>query len=238
MSKLYVGTADNLNAVNDLVSLLLQSLLQILRYGEHRRCTEGITCVYAHGINIFDEADGDHVAVLITDNFQLQLFPACHTFLNQYLAYGACLQTSCAYGLELFLVIYQTAAGTAHGICGTQNYGISQIVCYLKSLVNAVAYFAARHAYAKAFHGLLEFDTVLTALNGIYLNADNLYAILIKYALFIKLSTEVKSRLTAKVGKQRIRSFFLDDLLKPVSVKRLDVSNISHFRIRHDGRGI
>ena len=40
----------------------------------------------AHGIHVFDETDGDHLVFGVTDDFQLQLLPAEHRFLDEDLA--------------------------------------------------------------------------------------------------------------------------------------------------------
>ena len=87
MRKLYVRTTDDLNGFYDAVCIVLQSCLQLLRNRQHGSCTEGISSVYAHGIDVLDKADGDEVVVSITNDLQLQLFPAENGFLNQNLSY-------------------------------------------------------------------------------------------------------------------------------------------------------
>ena len=86
MCKLAVAAADDLNLVNDAVGLLLQTLLNVLGDGQHRSGAEGIAGVNAHGVDILDEADRDHVALGITDDLQLQLFPAGDGLLNENLS--------------------------------------------------------------------------------------------------------------------------------------------------------
>ena len=236
--KLHVGTADHLDLIYDPVCLLLQTLLQVFRNGQHRCGTEGITGMYAHRIHVLDEADRDHLTFLITYHFQFQLFPAGYTLFYQYLSYRRCLQTTCTHGLQLFFVIYQTAAGTTHGICRTQYHRITQLICDLQCLIHTVGNLTACHADAEAFHGLLKFHAVLTTLNGIYLYTDHLHIVLVQNAFFVQFCAKVQAGLSAQVRKQRIRSFFCDDLLQPVRIQRLDISHIRHLRICHNSRRV
>ena len=85
MGKLYVGAADNLHRLHNSISLFLQTLLAFFGDGQHGGGAEGVTCMNAKGIDIFNEADGDHIAFFISDYFQLQLFPAKDGFFHQYL---------------------------------------------------------------------------------------------------------------------------------------------------------
>ena len=71
MGKLHVGSADYLHRFHDLIRLLLKTLLALFGYGQHGRGTERISCMNAHGIDIFDEADGDHVIVCVTNDLKL-----------------------------------------------------------------------------------------------------------------------------------------------------------------------
>jgi hypothetical protein len=41
--------------------------------------------MYAHGINIFNKANRDHLIFRVTNYFQLKLFPAYYRLLNQHL---------------------------------------------------------------------------------------------------------------------------------------------------------
>ena len=76
MCELYVRSANHLYGFYNLVSLLLQSLLTFLGNSQHRCCTERVTGVHPEWIDIFNEADGNDVALCISYYFQLQLFPS------------------------------------------------------------------------------------------------------------------------------------------------------------------
>ena len=143
--------------------------------------------MYTHRVNVLDKADCDHVAVLITNNFKLKLFPAADTFLNKNLSYKAGLKTSCTYCLKLFLIIYKTTTGTAHGISRSENYRISELVSNRKCFVNRVSNLTSCNFDTKRVHGVLKLYTVLTTLDGINLNTDNLYIVLVKNSCFSEL---------------------------------------------------
>ena len=87
MGPLYIGSADNLNSLYDLIGLLLKTLLYMLRNGQHRRGTEGISGMNAQGIDILNKAYGDDVIFAVADYLQLQLLPAENGLLHQDLAY-------------------------------------------------------------------------------------------------------------------------------------------------------
>ena len=133
----------------------------------------------AHRVDVLDETYGDHVAFAVADNLKLKLFPAENGFLNQNLSDKACLKASGADRLQLFFVIYKTAAGTAHRVGRTENNRISESVGNLKRFLNAVGYFTSGHLDAELVHRVLELDTVLTALDGIHLYADDFYVVFV-----------------------------------------------------------
>ena len=114
--KLHIGTADDADVLYDLVSLLLQSCLNLFGDGEHRSGTEGVAGMYTHGIHVLNKANGDHVVVLVTDNFQFQLFPAENGLFYKDLTNERSLQSAGADRFQLVTVVDKTAAGTAHCI--------------------------------------------------------------------------------------------------------------------------
>ena len=99
MGKLHVCTADHLHFFHNFIRLSLQLLLHILGNRQHRSGTEGVSCVNAQRVDIFDKAYGNHIVFGVADNFQLELFPAENGLLHQHLTHKACLKASRAYGL-------------------------------------------------------------------------------------------------------------------------------------------
>ena len=147
----------------------------------------------AYGVNIFDEADGDHVVVFVTDNLKLQLFPSEDRLLYQNLVDETGLKTSCANCLKLIPVVNETAACATHGIGRTENHRIAELISYLKSFFNAVGNLTSGHLYTELVHGFLKLDTVFATLNGIHLYSDYLNTILVKDTFLIKFGAEVET---------------------------------------------
>ena len=133
--------------------------------------------MYAHGVNIFYETNGDFLACCIADNFHFQLFPSDDRLLNEDLVYHGCCNTAGCHFAEFFLIIYNTAAGTAHGIGRTDHAGISQFRGDLHCLLNGISRCALCHLNAQLVHGLFECDAVFAAVDGVNLNTDDFYLI-------------------------------------------------------------
>ena len=95
MRELDICSAYHPYMLHYFISLLLELFLYLLRDGEHRRRTEGVTRMYAHRINVLYEAYRDHIIILITNHLKLQLLPAGYAFLHQYLMNDGCLQPPC-----------------------------------------------------------------------------------------------------------------------------------------------
>ena len=238
VGKLHVGAADDLHGLDDLEGLLLQTALAVLRDGQHRSGAEGVTGVDTQRVDVLDEADGDHVVVGVANDLDLQLFPAQDGLLDQHLTHQRGGQTALTDDLQLFLVIDQTAAGAAHGVCRTQNDRIIQLLGDGQSLIHGVGHLAAGHLDAQLVHGLLELDAVLAALDGIDLHADDLHIVLVQHTGVVQLSAQVQTGLAAQVGQQGIGALLGNDLLQTLHIQRLNIGNISSLGVSHDGGGI
>ena len=172
----------------------------------------------AHGINVFNKADGNHVVFRIPDYLQLQFFPAQHRFLYQHLSYQAGLQTAGAYRFQLFFIVYQPAAGTAHGVGRTKHYRVAQTISNFQCFFHAVCHFAAGHFDAQLSHRVFKSDTVFTPFDGIYLHTDHFDIVFVQNTGFIQLCAQVQTGLAAQVGQQSVRAFLGDDLFQPFHV--------------------
>ncbi len=238
VSELDVRAADDADVLDDLVGLFLETVHDVLRDGQHGSRAEGVAGVDTHGVDILDEADRDHVVVLVTDDFELELFPAGDTFLNEDLVDEGGLKATGTDDFQFFPVVDEAAAFTAHGVSGTQDDGVTQTVCDLEGFFHRIGDLGAGHLDAERLHGLLELDTVFTALDGIDLDADDFDAVLVEDAFLVKLGGKVQTGLTAEVRQQGVRALLVDDLLEAIDVERLDVGDVGHFGVCHDGRGV
>ena len=186
VGELHVCAADDADVFDDLVGLLLELFLQIFIDREHGSSAEGITCMDADGIDVLDEADGDHIVVLVADNFKLELFPAEDGLLYKDLMDQAGLETARADCAELILIVDKSAAGAAHSVGGAKNNRIAELISDRKRFLYRVCNFASGHLDAELIHCFLKFNSVFSALNSIDLNADDFYAVFIKNSFFIK----------------------------------------------------
>ena len=82
--------------------------------------------MHAHGIHIFDEADGDHLVLGVAHDFQFQFFPAQHGFLDQDLADHAGGDAAAGDDAQFLDVIDQAAAGAAQGVGGPDDHRVAQ----------------------------------------------------------------------------------------------------------------
>ena len=238
MRELYIGASDDADVLDDLVGLLLQALLQILIDGQHRGGTEGIACVDADRVDILDKTDSDHIACAVAHDFEFELLPAKDRLLDKDLVDQTRLKAALADSAKLVSVVDKTAAGTAHRVCGAQNDRITQLFRDRKSFLHRIGHFTARHFDAELIHGLFELNTVFTPFDRVDLNADDFDAVFVEYALFVKFGAEIEAGLAAEIGKERIRSFFGDDLFHALCIKRFDIGDVRHLGIRHDRGGI
>ena len=191
MSPLHVGTANDLDGVNDAIALLLQAVDGGLRDGLHGGHAEGVAGMNAHRVDVLDGADGDHLAIGVANDLKLQLFPSQDGLLDEHLVHGACRKTALDHGAQLLDVVHQAAAGATHGVGGAKDAGITEFLGDIHCLVNAVGHLAAGHLDAQLGHQLLEGLAVLAALDGVDLHADDLDAIFVQHARLRKLAGEV-----------------------------------------------
>ena len=238
MRELAVAAADHLDSLYYLVGILLEFLLDVLADGQHGRGAEGIAGVYADGVDIFNEAYGDHVVVCVAYYLELKLFPAAYALLNEHLTYKAGLESAGADYLQLVDVVDHATACAAHGVSRTEHNRVLELLSDLHSFLNGICYLAAGHFNAELLHCVLEFDTILAALDCVDLNADHLHVVLFKYASLAQLGAEVQTGLTAEVRQQRVGALLLDDLGEPVNVERLDVGDVGYIGVGHDGGGV
>ena len=192
----------------------------------------------AHGVHVLDETDRDHGVVSVANHLKLKFLPAQHGLLHQHLMDKTCLKPPGADGPQFVPVIDQTAPRAPHGVSRAEHNGVPQLLRDGQGFLHTVGHLAARHVDAELFHGLLELDAVLTALDGVCLHADDLHAVLLQHSGLVQLRAEVQARLATQVGQQRVGAFPGDDLFKTFPVERLDVRDVRHLRVCHDGRGV
>ena len=95
-----------------------------------------------------------------------------------------------------------------------------------------------RHLKPDVAHGGGEELAVLADANGVQVAAYDLHVKAVKHAGLAEGNGAVEGRLAAHVGKQRVRSFTLDDLAHGVNGDGFHIGAVGRLRIGHDGRGV
>ena len=192
----------------------------------------------AHRVDVFDEADGDLVALLVADDFEFKLFPAEHALFDQHLADQRGGEAAGDHFTQLFDVVDDAAAGAAHGVGGAEDDRVAEFGGDLLGLFDRVARFGFCHRHAEHVHGLLEFDAVFAALDRVEVDADDLDVVLVEDSGILERDREVERGLAAEVGQQGVGSLALDDLFDAVDGQGFDVGVIGHAGVGHDGGGV
>ena len=188
----------------------------------------------ADRIYIFDKAYCYFIIFCVSYDLKLKLFPAEDALFNENLSYQRSLKSSCADNLKLVHVVNHAAACAAHCICRTKNNRVFKLLGNFNSLVDRIGHLTFRHTDSKLFHSVFEFDSVLSTLDSVDLNADDLNVIFFKNSCLIKLGAKIKTGLSAQIRKQSVGTFLFDYLSKSCKVKRLYIGDISYIRICHD----
>ena len=127
--KLHVASALNFEFFDDLQGAVVQHLQIRIVQTQNRRDDDGITCVYPDRIHVFHTADCDRVVVGIPHDFELNLFIALYTFLNQHLVNRGKSEGVRPDPHKFFLVLRKPAAGSAESESGPQHDRISDLFC-------------------------------------------------------------------------------------------------------------
>ena len=184
MCELDVGAADHLYRFNDVVSVFLEAFLKIGIDGQHGCGAVRITGVNAHCVDIFNEADGDHLVFSVPDNFELKLFPPQDRFFDQNLADETCRKTACGDRAKLLDIINQPSPRAAHAVCRAKHDRIAQFFGHFFRILDAVHRLAFRQVDPKSIHGFFERCPVFSALDGIDVHPNNFDTVFFKNAGF------------------------------------------------------
>ena len=120
--ELYVGTtcfyADFTQARDARVA---HNLIFFIGQRQCRRDGDGIACMHAHRVNIFDRADDDGVVRAVTHDFHLIFLPTEQRFFNQHFGRRRCIKPA-RDDLDKFIaIIGNPAACAAHGEAWTDD---------------------------------------------------------------------------------------------------------------------
>ena len=122
---LYVASAGDVQLADDVQGGSTQHLIFFIAKGLGRCYDDTVSGVHADRVDVFHVADGDAVAGTIPHDFVLDLFPAGDAAFYQNLSYSGQTQTIFEDFYEFFVVMGDSAAASAEGVCRTQYYRVS-----------------------------------------------------------------------------------------------------------------
>ena len=200
--------------------------------------------MYAHGIEIFNRANHDHVVAQVAHQFQFVFFPPKHRFFDQGFMNGRKVESAREHFHELFAVVGHTSARTAQREAGTNNYRKSDFPGELQAIFQIVDQRRLRHIEADALHGIFEIQPVFRLLDGIDIRADQPDVVLVENPAVRKFDRQIERGLSAhcwkngKAGTRRHLALHPNDLFQVLAAERLNVSAVGRLGIGHDGRRI
>ena len=191
-----------------------------------------------HRVDVFNEADRDHLIVRVPDDLQFQFLPAQNRLFDQDLANEAGPDSAVSDDPQFLLVPGNAPAPSAERIRRSHHNRVAQTIGNLEGFFYGVGGCALRHGYAQFVHRILEGNPVLPALNGIRLYPDDLDAVFLKDAPLGEFRSKVEACLPSEVGKQAVGFLLFYDFRNDLNGERLDVREIGHPGVRHNGGGV
>ncbi len=200
-----------------------------------RRHGDRIPGMNTHRIEVLDRANDDAVVLPVAHNLHLELFPADHRLLDQQLAGRRGFQSTFADGDELFLVVGNTAAGSAERERRPYDGRKADHRLNLHRFLHAVRYGRSWAPQTDFRHRLLEFFAVLGLVDRLLRGTDHFDAELLQHPLPGEVKRAVERSLTAHGRQQRIGALDGNYFFQHLPGDRLNVGDIRHFRVGHDG---
>ena len=189
----------------------------------------------SHWIHVFNGADNHHIVIVISHHLQFVLFPAQHRLLQHDLMGEAGIQPGFCDFRKIVGVVGHTAAGPTHGIAGTYDDRVSDLVCNGPYFVHGVCKPAVWNTEPDPFHGFTEPVSFFRLFNGIDGSTDDFHTVLFRHSHLRDFNGGVESGLAAQCGKKRIRTFLFNDFCNGFRSDGLNVGAVRHLGIRHDG---
>ena len=206
--KLYVTSSRNLQLTDNVQRRSTEHLILFISKGLGRSYYNTVTGMDADRVNIFHVADGNYIACAVTHYLVLDLFPSCNAALYQNLSYTGETKTICKNLLQFFLIVSDTAAASAQGICRTKNNRITDLIGECNTIFQVLNNQRRSYRLTDLLHGCLELQTIFCLLNGLGSGSDEFYTGLLEESSLVQLHSQIQSCLSAK-GRQYTVRFFL-----------------------------
>jgi len=205
-----------------------------IRQGLGGRDGDGLAGVHAHGVEVLDGADDDHVVGPVAHDLQLILLPAQRRLLQHDFVDHARVQPAFRDDGQLLPVVGDAAARPAEGEGGADDNGEADPGGDGKGLVQGPGKTAFGHAQADPLHGLPELLAVLGLVDDLEGGPDHLHAVPGQHAALRHGHGRVEAGLPPQRRQERVRALPGDDPGDGLRRDGLDVSPVRSLRVRHD----
>ena len=192
----------------------------------------------AHGIEVFDAADDDHVVVTVAHDLHFHFFPAENALFEH--DFGSRTRGQAAPGdfEEVVIVVGHAAARSAQGEGRAHDERQWQFFCEAAHIVHAAGYAALGNFEADVFHGRAEMLTAFRFFNDFGVGADEFHAVLFQRAVFPEGEGGVQCRLSAERGENGVRPLPGDNRSERSRFDGFHIGGIRHVGVGHDGGGV
>ena len=192
--------------------------------------------MHTHGVQVFDGAHDNGIALLVAHDFHFEFFPAKQRFFDKHFVVERCVKTAVHDGFEFFFVVGDTAARAAKRKAWTDDERpAADGVGDRGRFAHGVGGTGAREVKPNLEHGFLEQVTVFGTLDRFCFCADEFHLVAVQNAAFVQFHREVQCRLATECGEQCIGAFATDDFVQNIDAQRFDVGAVGHFGVGHDG---
>ena len=188
----------------------------------------------SHRIQVLNGTDDDDIVLEVPHHLEFIFFPSDERFLDQHLADRTHGQSPIDQLLELFPVIGDVSAGSAHGEGGTDDRRESGLFENLDGFITVMGRAAGRHPQTDSLHRMFEGFAILGLMDRLGGSADQFHAVLFKRPPFDQGHRGIQRGLASHGREQGVGPFPFDHLFDHFGRDRLHIRPVCQFRIGHD----
>ena len=192
----------------------------------------------SHGIQVLHVADYDSGIICVPHYLVLDLLIALDALLYKHLMNRRQGQRISHHVLHFLRIVGEAATGSAQSKSGAENYGVTDLLCGLKTLLDAVGDLRGYHGLTDPLAELLKLLPVLGTADAGRIGSQKLDLALCQNPLIVELHSQVKTSLSADARHQCVGTLVAADPCHIFQCQRLHIDLICHCIICHDGRRI
>ena len=232
---LYVTSTCDTKLCDDVQSGSTEHLIFLVSKCLGRCDYDGVTGMDTNRVDVFHVADCDAVSCTVTHYFVFNFFPSCDAAFYQNFSYTGKSESVLEDLSQFIFVVGNTAAASAKGVSRTENDRITDGSGKCDTIFYGCYDLGSCDRLANLFHGVLEFLTILSLLDGLGCGSDQTYIMLLEESLFFKFHCKVQTCLSSKCRKDAVRFLLEDELFYNFYSKRLDVNFVRDIFVCHNG---